>query len=197
MDKSAKTSIPVHDLIQNRWSPRSLTGDPVDTETLTRIFEAARWAPSSRNQQPWRFILVTRDDGDDYQRTFECLGQGNQEWAKSAYALVVVTTQTPDPDKPVPISFYDAGLAVSQLTLEALNNELYLHQMGGIDRDRIREVCEVPDDQVPIVVLAVGRLGRIEDLSESARQKDLNPRERRPLDETVFRGQYGRSARMG
>lgn len=197
MDKSARTRVPIHDLIQKRWSPRSFTGEPISSETFTRIFEAARWAPSSRNKQPWRFILVTQDDGDDYQNVLECLVESNQEWAKHAYALVVVITETPDPDRPVPISVYDAGLAVSLLTIEALNNDLYLHQMGGVDRDRLRGVCGIPETHLPIVAIAIGNLGSIDDLPEGAREKDLKPRERRPLVETVHKGKWGNPADLG
>ena len=196
MDKLAKTSVPVNELIQKRWSPRALTGDPISGETFARLFEAARWAPSSRNKQPWRFVLVTKDDGQDYQSVLECLGESNQEWAVSAYALVVVITEVPAPDRPVPISVYDAGLAVSLLTIEALNNDLYLHQMGGVDRDKLRDVCQIPDTHLPVVVTAIGQLGNIDNLPEGAREKDSKPRERLPLVEIVFRGKWAESAEL-
>ena len=108
----------------------------------------------------------------------------------------MVITEVPAPDRPVPISVYDAGLAVSLLTIEALNNDLYLHQMGGVDRDRLRVICQIPDTHVPLAVTAIGRLGNIEDLPEGAREKDSKLRERLPLEEIVFRGKWAESAEL-
>ena len=192
MENLAHTTLPIHELLQRRWSPRAFSEKLIDPETLTRLFEAARWSPSWRNDQPWRFIVATRGNETEFQKMFACLKPGNQHWAGKAAALVAVVTklQYGHHEEPNPTTYYDAGQAIAHLTVEAMNNDLYVHQMGGVDRPKIREIYGIPAEYNPIVVIAIGYLGQIEDLAEDIQQRERRERVRKPLDEIVFSGEW-------
>ncbi len=199
MEKAAKTIYPIQDLIQRRWSPRSFAEKSIDAETLTKLFDAARWAASWRNEQPWRFIVATRDDNEEFQKLFECLKPGNQTWAGKAGALVVAVvnlnySHIPEPN---PTTYYDLGQAVANLTIEAMNHDLYVHQMGGVFKDKIREVYNIPEGFAPVTVMAIGYIGAVDDLPEDLQLKEQGERVRKPLNETVFSGTWEQAADLG
>lgn len=195
-EKPAVTAQPIHDLIQRRWSPRAFSGEPIAKETLTQIFEAARWASSRFNSQPWRFIVATNDDSAEFDRMHDCLMDGNKPWAKDASALVaVVASLKGRPEsKPNPAMMYDVGLSVSQLVIEAMHNDLYVHQMAGIHRDKIKAAYDVPDAHNIVCVLAIGPMGDKDALPDALNQRETAPRARKPLDEIVFSGAWGSGA---
>ena len=198
MQKPAITAVSINDLIQNRWSPRAFSGAPISKETLTKLFEAARWASSRFNLQPWRFIVASNDDAEAFEKLASCLFERNYEWASQSSAIVAVVAslkRKPDSD-PNPALMYDVGLAVGQMVIEAMSNGLYVHQMAGIDRDKIKERYSVPDAHEIICCLAIGEMGDVANLSEFQRDREGAPRERKPLSELVFSGEWGQAAEL-
>jgi nitroreductase len=193
MDKLATTTLPIHNLLQRRWSPRSFSDRPVDSHTVTKLLEAARWAPSWRNDQPWRFIVASKDIPESFQRLIACLKPGNRRWARIAPLLMIAITKTSydHSDRPNPVTLYDTGQAVAQLTIEALAHDLYVHQMGGIHLNKIREVYGIPPGFRPVVALAIGYLGQPLDLPADLQQREVAPRTRLPLNLIAFSGAWG------
>ena len=197
MNKSAPnlstTNYPIHNLIRRRWSPRSFDDRVVESEKLVQLLEAARWAPSWRNDQPWRIIVATKDEPEAYRRLFDCLKAGNQRWAGRAPVLMIAVARRgyAHEDQPNPTTLYDTGLAVVQLTIEALSQGLYVHQMGGIHHERMRESYGIPAAYQPIVALAIGYLGQATELPPDLQRRELTPRTRLPLSEIAFSGAWG------
>jgi nitroreductase len=184
--KTARTDAPLHPLLAARWSPRAL--DPaheLSPEQLTCLLEAARWAPSASNTQPWRFAVTLRGTAA-HAAVLDALAPGNQAWAHAASALVVAAAETIAPDgAPRPWALYDTGQAVAHLSVQAEHEGLAVHQMGGFDRDRVRSVLAAPDSVEPLVVLAVGRRGDLSALPEPLAGRETEPRTRLPLDELL------------
>lgn len=193
--KLAAADYPVHPLIQHRWSPRAFAERPVEPEKLLSLFEAARWAPSGGNGQPWHFIVGVRGQSATHARLVEAIKQGNLPWAQPAPVLVltVATTMTGS-GHPNTHAFHDVGLAVANLTFQATALELYVHQMGGFYPDKARELFAIPEGFDPVTMLAIGYLGAPDMLEEPYRQREVTPRTRRPLAEFVFEGEWGRTA---
>ncbi len=196
MEKPAETNCPLHDPIQQRWSPRSFADQPVEEEKLRRVFEAARWASSCFNEQPWQFIVATKDEPKEYERMLSCLVEGNQEWAKLAPVLILtVAKSTFDHNgKGNPHAWHDVGLAVGNLVIQATTLGLSLHQMAGILQDRIREVYGVPQGFEPVTALALGYAGDPAALPGEFGQREQAPRTRKPLSELVFSEKWGQSS---
>ncbi len=193
MEKPAITSQPIHTLIQQRWSPRALSGEPIERATLQKLLEAARWAPSRNNLQPWRFIVAAKTDEAEFKRMFECLLPGNQKWAHNASALItVVASLVGNPSKPPTQAFlYDTGLAVGQLVIEAMANDIYAHQMAGIDREKIMATYSIPENHEVICTIALGTMGDAATLVPPFDEREVAARERKPLDEIAFSGAWG------
>jgi nitroreductase len=166
-----------------------MSGEPVSKEELMTLFEAARWAPSSSNRQPWRFIYALQGT-ENFEKFFSLLDEGNKEWCAKAGVLVVVVAKTTKNDgSPARTYAFDAGAAWENLALQASSMDLVCHGMSGIDFVRAKTELGVPDDYAVQMMIALGHPGRIEDLSErnQAREK---PNDRRPLSETVFEGKF-------
>lgn len=191
--KHAAADHDVLDLIRERYSPRAFdVTRPVLLADLWRLFEAARWAPSSRNEQPWRFIVAHRDHSPEaHQALFGALRPGNQLWANAAPVLILAAVQmnveqTGEANRH---AYYDTGQAVAYLTLQAQSQGLALRQMEGFDHDSARAVCRVPDAFEPAVVMAVGYPGSPDTLTnEKHRALEVTPRRRRSASEFVFNG---------
>lgn len=145
----------LHPLIQGRSSPRAFLDRPVPQELLDTLFEAARWAPSSGNRQPWRFLVATRERPDDYQRLLGWLRPGNQSWAQSAPVLALSFVPRPAPEA-LPIALHDLGLATGQLTVQANAMGLAVHIIGGIERERIAEELSMPHGMQVVTGLVIG-----------------------------------------
>src|SRR5437762_2936568 len=180
-------------LFLNRWSPRSMTGEPLAEGELFALFEAARWAPSSFNAQLWRFILARRENPKEFDAFLNLLVPGNQAWAKDAGALVVVAArQTFERnDKPSVTHAFDAGAAWENLALEAARRGLVTHGMEGFDYDRARQELRIPREFDVLAMIAIGKRGPREKLPEKPRAAE-EPNNRRPLREILFEGSFGR-----
>ncbi|MBZ3901168.1 MULTISPECIES: nitroreductase family protein [Streptomyces] len=190
--RTADTAVAVHPLLAERWSPRSFdAGRTVTDEELVSLLEAARWAPSARNAQPWRFLVGRRGD-TTYQRLLDSLVPANQIWAGDSSLLVAaVAVELVDDGVPHHGPAYDTGLAVAQLSLQAHALGLHAHQMGGFDPERVRASLGVPDGFRPLSVTAIGALAAADLLPRELRTRETAARVRRPLTETVFGARWG------
>lgn len=198
MNKPAHTRSPIHEYLADRWSPRAFSAKAIDQETLVSLFEAARWAPSGNNSQPWRFLLATQKNPQAFETMADCLNPSNKRWAEKAYMLlaVIVEQQAPNAERPNDAAEYATGLAVASLTLEATARGLYLHQMGGINRDKLRESYQIPEGYVPRVVIAIGYQGELKDLPEDLQARETAERSRKALEEIVFESSWGEAAKL-
>ena len=174
---------PIHELLQQRFSPRAFEDRSVPRETIHSLLEAARWAASSFNEQPWRFIVATKDDPADFEKLLGCLVPGNQDWAKTAPVLMLSATRLTFTrnDKPNRHAYHDVGLAVSQLIVQATTLGLYVHQMAGFDVDRARQSFGIPEGFDPVAAIAIGYSAEATPTS----------RTRRPQDELAFSRKWG------
>jgi nitroreductase len=179
---------PIHELIHRRWSPRAFLPRPVEEERLLAMFEAARWAASSGNEQPWRFIYAHQADGDRFQRLCDCLNPGNA-WARSVPVLIMtlVRTHLVRNNQPNRWAFHDLGLAMGNLTIQASALDLWVHNMAGFSVDRARERFAIPPELDPVTMVAVGYLGDPEQLPPDRRQQEWQPQTRKPLDELILK----------
>ncbi len=187
MEKPADTQHQIHDLLRRRWSPRSFDDRPIEPEKLRSLFEAARWAPSSNNGQPWRFLVATKENTIDYERLFSCLVEGNQQWAHRAPVLLlsVATLQFEDGSSNRH-ALYDTGMAAENLTLQATALGLIVHQMAGFRIDQARAACQIPEGYDPVAMMAVGYPGDPALLSDRLHVREVQPRVRKPLTEFVY-----------
>ncbi len=168
-----KPEYTVDDLFLRRWSPRAMSGEEIDEPTLRSLFEAARWAPSSNNNQPWRFIYACRNT-PSWQIFFDLLAEGNQIWAGRAAALIVVVSKkTFDSGKPSITHSYDTGAAWGSFALMGTLMGLVVHGMQGFDYDRAKSALKVPDDHQVEAMIAVGRPGKKEDLPDHLREREF------------------------
>ncbi len=191
-EKRTSTDYPIHKLLAERWSPYAFDDRPVPEADLRSLFEAARWAPASYNEQPWRYIVCTKDDPEQFQRLLSCLVDGNQIWAKAApvLALGVVSLRFARNARDNRAAVHDLGLAAGNLLLEATNRGLFVHQMIGILPDKAREIYGIPEGFEAWTGLAIGYKGDPMSLPEQIRERDLAPRQRKPLHEFVFSGKW-------
>ncbi len=197
MPKDAVTDHPVNTLLATRWSPYAFADQRVTSDDLRALFEAARWAPSSYNEQPWTYVVASRHDApDEFVRLLSCLNDGNQTWARhaSVLALGVVTLRFTRNDKPNVAAQHDLGLAAGNISVEATARGLVVHQMIGILPDRARDVYAIPEGSEALTGLAIGYPGDAQTLPEGLRERDLAPRKRKPLSAFVFAERWGRSA---
>lgn len=195
--KLPATSQPVHDLIRYRWSPLGFDRErDIDLPTLLSILEAARWAASSFNLQPWRFIVARRQRPAEFEKILPVLKEGNQTWARHAAVLMIAVTQRHRaPDAINRHATHDLGLAVSQMVLQALDHGVYAHQMAGIYPDKARETYQIPDDFEPFTAIALGyRSAKLDQLEPAQREREAAPRQRLALDDIVFSGSWARAA---
>lgn len=183
----------MHELFARRWSPRAFDERPVENELLRVLFEAARWAPSSNNEQPWRFIVATKGNEQDWGRLFECLVEGNRRWAFRAPVLVlsVASMHFAANGKVNRHAFHDTGLATQNLVLQAAVHGLMARQMAGFDVEKARVDLHIPSGCEPVAVIALGYPGDPTVLPEQLRARELQPRSRRPIDEWTFSGRWG------
>lgn len=193
MDKHAESAYPLHDLVANRWSPLAFSERIVSEGDLKILFEAARWAPSCYNDQPWHFIYAHRAQQEAFDRILGCLAETNQLWASRAAVLVISVTRTSFSanGKPNAWAWHDVGLAVGNLLTQATAMGIYVHQMGGFDRAKAKDTLGVPDGHEAVTAFAIGYPGDPEILPEALRARELAPRQRKPQDQFVFPGTWG------
>jgi len=188
IEKPADTRVPIHDLLRRRWSPRAFADRSVEPEKLQSLFEAARWAPSSYNEQPWRFVCCTRDHPADHERFLSILAEGNVPWARHAPVLIlsVANAQFTHNGKPNRHALHDVGLAAENLVIQAVALGLVVHQMAGYDAAKARAVFGIPDGFEPAAAIAVGYQGEPDRLPQPIRDREAAPRTRKPLEEIVY-----------
>lgn len=187
MTKAAVTGVPLHPLLAGRWSPRGFDADhKLEPHQLDALIEAARWAPSANNTQPWRFLVATRGEAA-FDDLFAVLNPGNQQWAGAAAALILVVAETTTENgEDRHFALYDTGQAVATLSAQASHEGLSVHQMGGFDRAAAAQRFGLRDGLQPLVVVAVGRHDPQAPLGETFREREAAPRERRPIGEILL-----------
>ena len=193
MSKTAANDYPIHELLKRRWSPRAFADRPIEPEKLLSLLEAARWAPSSYNEQPWAFIIATRDQPEEYARVLSCLIDFNQTWAKAAPVLMLTFAHVSfDGNQQANRhAYHDVGLAAANLTVQATAEGLAVHQMAGIVVEKIRQTFAVPAGWEPVSGMAIGYVGDPDTLPKELRERELAASYRKPLASFVFTGGWG------
>ena len=196
VDEKESCEYPVHALLAERRSPLAFASTPVESETLANLMEAARWAPSCMNEQPWSFIVATKANKSDFDRLLGCLVEFNVQWAQHAPVLLLSVAKLTfeSMGKPNRHAFHDVGQAIANLTFQATVSGLVVHQMGGFDIEKARREFSIPKDYEPVAAVAIGYPGNSADLPEKLRKRDASPRKRKPLTNFVFEGGWGHSA---
>ncbi|WP_043359315.1 nitroreductase family protein [Belnapia sp. F-4-1] len=185
-DREAPAEHPIEALLRRRWSPRSFTGAPVGRAALSSLLEAARWAASSSNQQPWHLIVARKaEEPEAFGKLLGVLSPGNQPWAEKASVLMLAVARMVNPanGNPNRHAFYDTGAAMAQMALQAGALGMQLHQMGGFDVAKAREVFGIPEGYEPATAIALGPVGVAEALPEALAAREVAPRQRRPISE--------------
>lgn len=184
------------EIIQERWSPYSFSSNPVEESKLKAMFEAAGYAPSSNNEQPWMFVYTTREDRKVFDDYLGFLVDSNRVWAKNAYALIISMARTKFSlsGKMNRYAFHDTGMAVSNLLLQALALDIYVHQMGGFSVEKVKEYFKLDNDTEPVAVMAVGYLGDNEQISPELLKRDEKRRPRKPVNLYTFRNALSKPA---
>jgi nitroreductase len=194
-EKPAPADHPILDLLAQRWSPRAFADRSVDRETLASLFEAARWAPSSGNGQPWSFLVAIRDDPAEHERLASVLNPGNA-WARKAPVLALSVATLDRGGKPNRHAYHDVALATKNLVIQAVSMGLAAHMMAGFNVEMAREVFEIPAHHDPVTMIAIGYPGDPDSLPEDLRARELAPRQRKRIGEFVFHGKFGQPAAL-
>ena len=196
MEKPAPTDVSLNQIIRNRWSPRAFAEKTIAPDVLRSLFEAARWAPSSNNEQPWVYIVATKDDAENFAKMVSVLVEFNQNWAKHAAALALsVAHKNWNKDgKPNRHALHDVGSATAQLTFEANSRGIFVHQMAGFDVAKAHETFAIPQDWEPVAMIAMGYPGDPASLPGPLRDRELGPRNRKPLRDFVMTGAWSHPA---
>ncbi len=196
--KHAHPDHPIHELLAQRWSPYAFADRPVSEDDLRSLFEAARWAASSYNEQPWNYIVATKREPEAFNRLLSCLLEGNQAWAAHAPVLALGCTSLNfgRNGKPNAAALHDLGLASASLTVEATARGLAVHQMIGILPDKARDLYRIPEGVQPLTGLAIGYAADPGLLPEKFRERDMSARSRKPLAEFVFGAEWGTASSL-
>jgi len=183
----------LHELLNERWSPRPFSEKPIESWKVLSLFEAARWTPSSANEQPWNLIVVTKEESESHADLLGSLSEGNRRWAGQAPLLVIgVAKSTYErTGRANRHAWYDLGQSVANLTVQASSVGLAIHQMGGFDSEGVRGFFSIPDGYEPVVVLAIGYAESASKLPADLQQRETAPRSRKTLEEFVFTKQWG------
>jgi nitroreductase len=191
--KKALTDHPIHEFLAERWSPYAFEDRSVAADDFCSLFEAARWSASSYNEQPWSYIVATKQNPDHFQQLLSCLLEANQFWAKNApvLALGIASLKFSHNQEDNRAAIHDLGLASSNLALEATARGLCIHQMIGILPDMARDLFNIPPDFEVLTGMAIGYQGDPMTLPDALKERDLMPRQRKPLKQFVFSGQWG------
>ncbi len=184
-----RSTYPIHPLVLHRWSPRAMSGEPMTDEEFMPLLEAARWAPSSYNSQPWRFIYVKRDT-PEWPILFDLLIDFNQAWCKNAAVLVLTLSKKNfDNGKPSATHSFTAGAAWENLSLEGAARRYGVHGMQGFDYEKAYAACNIPSDYQVEAMTAIGKPGDPASLPKEMQDKE-HPSERKPLADLIFHGTF-------
>jgi nitroreductase len=194
--KLATAAVPIHELIARRWSPRAFDSRAVEPEKLRTLFEAARWAASSYNAQPWHFIVATKNDPENFKKVLDSFVEFNQGWAKHApvVAVSVAGLTMPNDGSTNRHAFHDVGAAAATLALQATALGLQIHQMAGILPEKAREIFSIPPEYEAVAGFAIGYPGESSSLPDPLRQREQAARERKPASSFVFTGKWGQTS---
>ena len=185
--ENIETSFDLHPFFRQRWSPRSFSNEPILEEQVLELIEAARWAPSANNEQPWLFYYGLKG-ATQFDDLWNTLAPGNRPWAKNAAVLMVTMirkTFTKN-GNPNPWALHDLGMANAQLILQATHRNIYGHFMAGFDKGKIKETLTLPEDIEPVAMLALGHLGNPEQLEEPYKGRELSARSRLPIQDIIY-----------
>ena len=196
VEKIRSTTYEINPVIVNRWSPRSFTNDEIGDNELFSLFEAARWAPSSSNSQPWRFIYAKRNS-KNWNDLFNLLVDFNKQWCADASALVVIVSRKnfEHNGQPSITHQFDTGAAWENLAIQAVSQGLITHAMAGFDYQKARKNLAIPDDYEVVAMIAIGKRGPKEKLSQELQARET-PNTRKPLSELVMEGKFGNKAEL-
>lgn len=188
--KYRKTEYPVDDIFVRRWSPRAMSGQAITRDEIMSLFEAARWAPSSFNNQSWRFLYSLKDS-DSWDMYFNLLTEGNKKWAVNAGALIVMISKTTFDynNKPAKTHAFDTGAAWENLALQGSINNLVIHGMQGFDYEMAKKTLNIPDGYEIQAMAAVGKPGNPENLPDGLREKE-KPSARKSVEEIAIEGTF-------
>ena len=192
-EKRALTDYPIHELLAERWSPYAFQDRSVSQADLRSLFEAARWAASSYNEQPWSYLIATKENPEHFQQLLSCLVEANQIWAKDApvLALGIASLRFTRNNQDNQAAIHDLGLATGNLVVEATARGICVHQMIGILPDKARDLFNIPEGFEAWTGMAIGYQGDPMTLPDALKQRDLVPRQRKPLVQFVFSGKWG------
>ncbi len=181
----------INPLLMKRWSPRAFANTPIDPSEINKIFEAARWAASSFNEQPWRFVYAHKGD-QAYDRLMESINPFNQSWTSSAPLLIlgVVKDDFSHNGSANRHASYDLGAAVANMSIQAAEADIYFHQMAGFDPKKAAELIGIPEGYTPVVMIAAGYIGDAYALPENLRERENAPRERKAVSDFAFGGEF-------
>jgi nitroreductase len=195
-ERKADTSVPIHDLLASRWSPRAYAaGRMVSRAQLAALLEAGRWSPSCNGDEPWRYLVWDRSrDPQGWQQVFDCLSENNRKWVKNVPLLMLSCAGSvfAHNGKPNRWTQHDTGMASLSIALQAVALGLIAHQMGGFDADKARAAFGIPAEYTPMSIIAVGYQAGPDVLDEETKAKELRPRARKPLGEHFFEGAWGK-----
>ena len=195
MNKEANTIYDIHPLLKKRWSPRAFSEKPIENEKLQRMFEAARWSPSASNEQPWAYIFGKKGD-ETYNKIMSSLVEFNQIWSQFAPVLIVACAKKDvvKGEGENLYRMYDIGQAVAHFTFQAASEGLYVHQMAGFDAEKTNELFHIPANFEAVTVLAIGYMGDPKVLHPKLEKLEVAARERKPLKEFIFSGEFGKDS---
>src|SRR5438874_6646067 len=196
MEKPAETTYPIEEILKRRWSPRAFADRMIEREKLQSVFEAARWAASSFNEQPWHFIVATKQNPRGHATLLSCLIEKNQQWARLAPVLMVSVTKLNFEKTGMPNrhAFHDVGLAMGNLIVQATAMGLCVHQMAGFSPECIRQKYGVPQGYEPVAAIAIGYADDPNVLPEPFREQEKSPRKRKPVANFVFENSWGNTS---
>jgi nitroreductase len=196
MEKPAQTEYPILEILKRRWSPRAFSDQMVEPEKLLSLFEAARWAPSSFNEQPWYFVMATKQKPEEHAQLLTCLVEKNQQWARQAPVLMVSIAKLnfEKTGKPNRHALHDVGLAVGNMIVQATALDLCVHQMAGFSSQKVAELYHIPVEFEPVAAIAIGYGVDLESLREASKASESGPRSRKPIESFVFESGWGQPA---
>lgn len=198
LNKSAETQCSIEESLQQRWSPLAFSERQVEAEKLCSVLEAARWAASSYNEQPWSYIVATQDNQMEFEQLLGCLAEGNQEWARKAPVLMLSVAKLHFERNGIENrhAFHDVGAASASLAVQATALGLFIHQMAGFDVAKAKEIYSIPDGYEPVAAIALGYLGDSSSLSQRLRERESSPRTRKSLAAFVFAGRWNQASAL-